>query len=187
MRCFVAIELPDTIRQNLADLQARLRALDRSVRWTRPEHLHLTLKFLGEVPDAQVIDICSCVTDAVADATAIRLHIRGTGCFPPYGAVRILWAGIDGPPAELIACHQACETALELLGYPREQRAFNPHLTIGRARNPRGARDVRGPIEQVREFDAGTFLAVQLVVFQSVLGRSGPAYTPLARVPLRTG
>ncbi len=181
MRCFVAIELPTKVREALADLQTRLSSLDTAIRWTRPEQIHLTLKFLGEVPDAQVPEVCSTAIQVARDVPPIRLEVRGAGCFPPRGPARVVWAGIIGPPSELAACHSHCERAFAELGYPPEDRAFRPHLTIGRSRDQRGARDARTVIEALADFESGDFTATEMIVFQSVLGSSGPTYTPLTR------
>lgn len=184
MRCFVAIELPDSIRSRLADLQTQLQTLGRAVRWTRPEHIHLTLKFLGEIADTRVPEVCAAVQAVASTLSPIHLSVRGAGCFPPSGPARILWAGVQGPPAELVACHQTCERALAQLGFAPENRAFRPHLTIARSRDRTGARGVRQIVEQFGDHELGTFTASELVVFQSVLGRSGPTYTALARAEL---
>jgi 2'-5' RNA ligase len=180
MRCFVAIELPAPIRASLADLQARL-GLERVIRWTRTEQIHLTLKFLGEVPDGQVPEICSTALAITAEIPPIRLEVCGAGCFPPRGPARVVWAGIAGPPPELVACHRACEQAFAELGFPPEDREFRPHLTIGRSRDQRGTRDARSAVEGLSSFAAGSFTATEMIVFQSVLSRSGATYTPLAR------
>jgi len=182
MRCFVAIELPVEVRKRLAELQARLADLDRVVRWTRSEQMHLTLKFLGEVPDSQVPQICSAAITAVAGLQTAHLEICGAGCFPPRGPARVVWVGVRMPCPELSACHQACERAFAAMGYPPEKRPFRPHLTIGRTRDSRGApREARAVLEAFADFSAGSFEARELVVFQSVLSSSGATHTPLAR------
>lgn len=187
MRCFVAIELPANIREELADLQAQLRDLDRYVRWVRSDQIHLTLKFLGEVPDRQVPEVCAAVAKTAARLPAIPFEIRGAGCFPSHGPGRIVWAGVLGPPEELVACHAACEQVLADLGYPPEDRDFRPHLTIGRAREQRGSREIRNLLNGVGNFHCPPFIAKELTVFQSVLGREGPTYTVLSRAGLRGG
>ena len=183
MRCFVAIELPSHIRQSLAALQVRLGGMGGEIRWTRSEQIHLTLQFLGEVADAQVPQVCQTLETATRSLRAIPLDIRGTGCFPPSGPVRVVWAGISGPRAELTSCHAACEHALADLGYAPETRAFRPHLTLGRSRDPRGARAVRAAVAQAGDFACTPFIAHELVLMQSVLAPSGAVHTPLAHYP----
>ncbi|MBI4581688.1 MAG: RNA 2',3'-cyclic phosphodiesterase [Planctomycetes bacterium] len=184
MRCFIAIELPTGVRDRLVALQTSLRELDSQIRWTRPEHVHVTLKFLGDVPDTQVTDICRTAIETAARLPPIGVEVAGAGCFPPGGPVRIVWVGVIGPSPELTACHAACEEAFARLGYLPETRPFRPHLTIGRSRDPKGARQVRETVAANGDFRCGRFTATELAVIQSVLGRSGPTYTRLARAPL---
>lgn len=186
MRCFVAIELPSHVREQLAELQARLQQMDRFVRWVQPGQLHLTLKFLGEVPDPQVPKVCAAVAKTAARLEPIPFEISGVGCFPPHGPARIVWAGVKGPPAELVACHTACERILADLGYPPEDRDFHPHLTIGRSREQRGAREIRNMLNGVIGFRCEPFIAEELTVFQSVLDRNGPTYIPISHARLRS-
>jgi RNA 2',3'-cyclic 3'-phosphodiesterase len=186
MRCFVAIELPAEVRKQLAELQGRLNAMDSFVRWIRPEQIHLTLKFLGEVPDRQVPEVCSAVVETAARLDPMPIEVAGTGYFPRGGPARVVWAGVVGPSSELIACQAACERVLAELGYPPEDRDFRPHLTIGRSREPNGAREVRGVLAAAGEFRCRPFIASELVIFQSVLGRAGPTYTALARAKLNS-
>ena len=187
MRCFVAIELPTRVREQLADLQARLQELDRFVRWTRPEQIHLTLKFLGEVPDGQVPDICSALIEAAAHLQPPTINVRDVSCFPGNNRARarVVWAGVAGPPPELVACYETLERAFADLGYPPEKRAFKPHLTIGRSRQPEGAREIRSLLSPAQNFRCEPFVATELTLFQSVLGHHGPTYTVLTHATFR--
>ncbi len=184
MRCFLAIELPDAVRQRLAALQTQLRELDRAVRWTRPEQIHLTLKFLGDVPDPQIARVCEVVRTTLAARGCFELEVQGVGCFPPQGPPRIVWAGLAGPPAELVSMYESFEVAFGELGYPPEGRAFRPHLTLGRTRDRSPVHAVRPALHGLVSFSAGAFTVRQLVLFESVLGRGGATHTPLMRAEL---
>src|SRR5688572_29981041 len=116
MRCFIAIELPPSVRERLAELQERLSPLGRAVRWTRPEQIHLTLNFLGEVPDAQVAGMCELTQQVMLGYEPFELAIGGVGFFPPRGPARVLWAGIVEPPSKLLELQRALEEALGILG-----------------------------------------------------------------------
>jgi 2'-5' RNA ligase len=186
MRCFLAIELPEAVRQGLAQLQDRLGPQVGGVAWTRSEQIHLTLKFLGEVPDADVPKAIEAATAVAGRYGPFELTVAGAGCFPPSGQARVLWVAIQ-PPPELLACQQECEQAFESLGIPPENRSFHPHLTLGRVKDFHAGRSARAAIEQVADFEAGRFTARQLVFFQSVLQRTGPIHTALARLPLAGG
>lgn len=183
MRCFLAIELPKQIRSRLATLQDRLRLQTRGVRWTPTEQIHLTLKFLGEVPDGEVAAVCQRAAAVAARFQPLDLEVRGAGCFPPGGAVRIVWAGLADPSKALPDCQQACEDACAELGFKPENRAFQPHLTIGRVRNATDSRRIREVVAGEASFAAGRFTAAELVCFQSVLRPTGPTYTILSQAP----
>jgi RNA 2',3'-cyclic 3'-phosphodiesterase len=185
MRCFVAVELPAHVRHRLADLQSRMADLGRAVRWTRPESIHLTLKFLGEVPDAQVSRICTTAREIAAKYPVCDLELAGTGCFPPRGPVRVVWIGISQPPPPLLECQRDCESAYATLGFEPENRPYSPHLTIGRVNDPAAANRIRSGLQQFESFSAGRFTADGLTVFQSQLRPAGSIYTPLARAPFK--
>lgn len=183
MRCFVAIELPPQVHDRLADLQNRLGTVGRAVRWTRVDQIHLTVKFLGDVPDDQVPAVCAAAKEVARRFDPFPLDVRGAGCFPPAGQARIVWAGIAEAPQPLADCQEACEQAYAALGFKPEGRRFHPHLTIGRVRDARASRDIRAAVEKEAAFPAGTFTAGELTVFQSVLRPTGPTYTVIARAP----
>lgn len=184
MRCFVAIELPEEVRRELRALQSKLSPLEPVVRWTDVETLHLTVKFLGETPDAQLPDVCEALAATAARFEPFELEIGGTGCFPPDGTPRIVWAGVSDPPKPLLECVAGCEGVFAELGFPPESRAYRPHMTIGRVREGTGAGRVRMAVRAQTGFTAGRFLVTELIVFQSILGSGGAKHIPIARVPL---
>ena len=184
MRIFLAIELPSGVRGQIAALQERLRSRVSGVRWTRADQIHLTVKFLGEVADADLSAVCDVAARMAAPNKSFELRMAGTGCFPPRGPVRIVWTGIPDPPAELMQCQRNCEEAFARLGFKPEGRDYHPHLTIGRVNDARIGRQVRIAVEQETAFAADSFDVPELVLFQSVLALSGPTYTVIARFPL---
>ncbi|NLX13454.1 MAG: RNA 2',3'-cyclic phosphodiesterase [Phycisphaerales bacterium] len=184
MRCFVAIELPEEIRKRLLELQSRFGKLDRFVRWVHPDQIHLTVKFLGEVPDRQVSAVCAAAKAAAAASRPFEVEISGTGCFPDHGPVRVLWAGIPELPPPLLTVQQAMEKHCVELGFPRETRAFRPHLTLGRTREGASASMVRTALEREAGFVVGRFDVEALTVFQSVLQPAGATYSILAHARL---
>lgn len=186
MRCFVAIELPDDVRECLAGLQGQMAGLGRGVRWTRPESIHLTVKFLGEVPDAQVAEVCEAARRIAAKYPAFDLAVAGAGCFPPRGPARVIWAGVSQLPQPLIDCQRECEDTYAGMGFEKENRAYKPHLTVGRVNDPGLSIRIRETLRQFESFSGGSFTASELVVFQSELQRGGAVYTPLARAPFGT-
>ena len=184
MRCFLAIELPDRIKQQLATLQQTLQAQTTGIRWVRSEQIHLTVKFLGEVADGLVPQVGQVIADVVSRHASFDLHVKNVGCFPSRGSARVAWVGLGDLPQTLVDLHKETETALTDLGFARENRPFKPHLTIGRINDPRTGYDIRRHIERRKDFEAGSFPVSELVLFQSVLQRTGPIHTPIARCPL---
>jgi 2'-5' RNA ligase len=183
MRCFVAIELPEEVHKRLDELQEKLNRFGRRVRWGNPYQIHLTMKFLGEVPDEQVPDICETAKTIANAHASFELKVEGIGSFPPRGSVRVIWAGLKEIPQELVDCHKDCEEEFARLGFDKENRAFRPHLTLGRVKDRSVSRDVREVLEEYRDFVCGEFTANGLTVFQSILKREGPTYVPLAHAP----
>ena len=184
MRCFLAIELPPDVRARLAALQERFATLNREVRWTRVDQIHLTIKFLGEVPDPDVPRVCEIASQVARQHSPFELEVKGTGCFPPRGPARVVWAGLAELPPPLVEYHKAIEAACAEMSIKPEDRPFHPHLTIGRVRDQRGAHQVRRGVDQESSFQGGRFAVNELVLFQSILSPSGPTYIPLVRTPL---
>jgi len=183
MRCFLAIELPSAIRDRLRALQEQFDSLGRAVRWTKVDQIHLTLKFLGEVPDNNVPALCEAAKNIASCFEPFDLEISDTGCFPPHGQARIVWAGIPNPPQTLIDCHKKCEQTYADLGFKKENRAFKPHLTIGRVKDFSASRQIRAVVHSAQVFNAGNFTVKELIMFQSILKPQGPTYIPLTHAP----
>src|SRR5688500_8973137 len=134
MRLFLAIELSPDLRIHLTKLQDAIRTLTPNLSFTRPENLHLTLKFLGEVPDPAV----PALTDALSSIPPIGefpLTTTGIVCFPDRGRIRVISADLH-PNLTLLQLHQQIDAVTESKGFPREQRAYHPHITLARARMP---------------------------------------------------
>ena len=195
IRTFIAVELPDEVRAYLAGCQARLAEAGGNVKWTRPEQVHLTLAFLGNVRVEDVPALVEAVRTAVAPFGPVGLRATGTGQFPPGGAPRVAWVGVEVQAGDLAGLQQAVAEAAGPFAEKHEDRRFHPHLTLGRVRfdRGRGRRSGGGPgdlrsLGQAIAETAGQvgpeFDADEIVVFQSDLSRDGPAHTPLARLPL---
>ncbi|MBM2827356.1 MAG: ligT [Dehalococcoidia bacterium] len=135
MRVFVAIELPQEVREGLAQVQDKLRSqIDEGVRWVDPWGVHLTLKFLGDVAPEKVTPIVQALTDVSNRNASFEVSIEQLGAFPSAVRPRVLWVGIGGDLSELIKLQGMVEDALAPLGFPPEGRGFSPHLTVGRVR-----------------------------------------------------
>ena len=186
MRCFVAIDLPAAVRAALDAAQQRLRAAapGADVRWVDPAGMHLTLKFLGAVPDEQVGAVGATVGGAVGHHASIPLVCAGLGVFPGPGRPRVFWAGLDGALAELGRLAAEVERATESLGFLREARPFRGHVTLGRARSARGVARIVKAIAAAGSPEFGAWTATEVVLFRSHLRPTGARYEAVARLPL---
>src|SRR6266699_1682394 len=153
MRVFIAVELPNEIRQSLADVQRALRSLTNSSRWVAPESIHITLKFLGEVPDQRIGDIHSAITGLTWKP--FNVTVRGVGFFPGTRSPRVLWAGMEAPTMQALA--EQLDARMERLGFEKEKRAFRAHITLARAKNSRIDSSLVSAAAQFEEHDFGAF------------------------------
>jgi 2'-5' RNA ligase len=182
IRSFVALELSDEVREQLAELLKRLRQTNAAVKWVEPENLHLTLKFLGEVPEEQIEAIVEALR-AIAQATApFPFTVKGVGGFPDLRRPRVLWVGVE-PTPPLMRLQQIVEQAMERLGFPPEERAYHPHITLGRVKAMAGLEKVRAVLSEYASVTFGSVPAKHLTLFRSDLSREGPTYTPIALLP----
>ncbi len=188
MRLFVALELDDKAKALLADYQQRLSSLDPLVRWVRPEQIHLTLKFLGEVPDTQVPEIAKAM-DVLADAAPFEFEIEGVGTFGGPSSPRVIWVGVRGPSSPVMSLQRACQDCLGLLGFAPEGRAFQPHLTLGRVKDFRVGRQITEAVERLQAQLSGHLAqtAEEVVLFESILQPQGAQYVAAHKVLLRKG
>jgi 2'-5' RNA ligase len=182
VRLFLAAELPVAVRQQLVEVRDALAGALRGWRWVRPEGIHLTLRFLGEVDEARELGARSAWRDAVASVPRFRVRLAGPGCFPGRGVARVLWVGIEETePGDALATLAArIERAARTLGWRAEARGFHPHLTL--ARRARGARTDEPPTAPAEVAAAGWVREV--ILFRSRLERGGASYTALDRFHL---
>jgi len=181
MRAFIAVEFDPAIRERLAEAATRLRAASSGVKWVGLEQMHLTLKFLGEVEESAVDEVAVVMAEAAAGVAPFEVRVAGLGAFPPHGAPRVVWAGLDDSAGHLKGLHVRLDSGVAELGVEREGRPFAAHLTLGRVKDPRASQGVRSAIERETAAEFGVQRVEELVLFQSVLSSSGPTYTPLRR------
>lgn len=189
IRSFVAVELGDDIKKRLAEIQRQLKATapSGSVRWVQPESIHVTLKFLGDVPQERIGAIAAALEQACAPVAALAFAVAGAGCFPNARRPNVVWIGVKDPTGRLAELQRAVERALNPLGYPPEDRPFKPHLTLGRANRSASGADLRKLGELVSGLNVGVLGQVQvaeIVLMRSDLSLAGARYTPLAHIPL---
>lgn len=176
MRLFVALNLPEPVRRAVWETAATIRGLGLPVKWVRPEGIHLTLKFLGEVEDAREHELRGALSRASRGARTLPLVMGGFGVFPDPSRPRVLWIGIEPDPAlELLQHH--VESEFGLLGFPPEGRPFRPHLTLGRAAKDARPRDFGGLDGALGRLDfQETVLVGSIELMRSVSGGDGMVY-----------
>lgn len=185
IRSFVAIELPDEVKTALADLQSNLKAQTppKVVRWARPESIHLTLQFLGDVAPGQVESIGHALQEVGADQAPFTFQLRDLGVFPNPRRMRVVWVGVEESSGGLASLQKRISQALKPLGFEPEKRPFSPHITLGRADRRAGQRDLAQVGEQIVSSQVGTVGQVHvdhITLMKSDLKPSGAVYTPLA-------
>ncbi len=179
MRLFVAIDLPEAICEGIAQLMTRLKPVSPGLRWAHPGGIHLTLKFIGEIAEQRLAGIRRAL-DEVRGMHPAEIKVAGAGFFPNDKHARVFWLGVEANPA-LGELAEAIESKLDVLGVRREERAFHPHLTLGRFREPENPLRLKEAMASGGAIDLGSFRAHEFYLFQSHLSAKGAEYTKLER------
>lgn len=196
IRAFLAVEVPSSLREALGQVQAEAknrisRELSPAMRlqWVRPAAIHLTLKFLGDIPESQVDELKSAVGGALRSVAPFAIDVAGLGAFPDLRAPRVLWVGLSGGDSPTTGLpHLAATVAHSVIafGYPPESRPFNPHLTLARIKE--GSKEVGRLLARIGWLDGvaqlGRLDVRSVALMRSDLKPSGSVYTRLWEVPL---
>lgn len=181
-RVFVAVEIPDAVKERVAEYARELRAVvpDVHASWDRPEKYHLTLKFLGGVEPERVNALQRAATNAASGARPFEISVGGAGVFPPRGAPRVLWLGLHDETGGLEELHRRIEDECARENFPREVRSFHAHLTLARLRAPHGTREL-AETHSSSQFASEPFGVSMVSVIRSELSAGGSRYTTLSR------
>lgn len=185
MRVFVAIGIPETIKAGIATVRSRLKETGVDAAWSRPEGLHLTLKFLGEVSAEAVPEILQALAVASSNTGRFRLGGDGVGTFPNPASARVVWIGITGDVGKLVALQATVEKAMVGLEMARDYRPYTPHLTLGRIRHIRKRDPWLKGLEGVKDFKIPRFDVTAISLISSEFGPRGAVYRELGRVALK--
>jgi 2'-5' RNA ligase len=188
-RLFIAIELPPVVLSQLSQIQETLKkhAPPKTVRWVNPEGIHLTLKFLGDVPVIKRGSLEKALANAVEGHAPFKLAAGGLGCFPNSRRPRVAWVGIHDNTEALLALRNAVEASIAPLGYPTENRPFNPHLTLGRVRREARRNDAQQLGELIGSIptpEPQRWPVTGVSLIRSELKPTGAVYTSLYHAPL---
>jgi len=184
VRTFIAIELEPALRRPLLALLREVFPRHRDVRWCSENQLHVTLKFLGEIREDQLPQVCDAATAASAQVPPFSMRIKGLGCFPNPHSARVLWCGVEDLTQSCRRWVELADPLFAQLGFPPENRAFTPHITLGRSRAPGGGRVLSEMLETAPPPETESMTVRQVVVFESRLLPTGAQYTPRATLPL---
>jgi RNA 2',3'-cyclic 3'-phosphodiesterase len=184
IRAFLAIELPTDIINEIHVIQSRLRKLlPGTVRWVRPEGIHLTLKFFGDVSENDIVKIKGDMEDQVRGAEPFALDVETLGVFPDLNRPRVIWLGMGGDVERLIRFQKSMDQKLHESGFEKENRSFQPHLTLARIKDPKSVIGLAKIVEKMDKDSAGHFDAMGLTLFRSQLTPGGAVYSKLAWFP----
>ncbi len=185
-RVFIALTIPDVQRSRLGRLQGLVAPDLPGTNWVEPPLFHVTLAFLGDIPDVDLAPLCRAVADSTAGHRRFTLNLQGLGAFPDPTRPRVIWVGVAGPGLDALADLRAdVVDAVAGAGYPPDDDRFSPHLTLGRLKSRRGAEvDMTPLVAHYRTWSAGNFEVAAVVTFASTLAPEGPTYMALANAPL---
>ena len=190
-RLFIALPLSDGVRNNLQKVQEELGESLSGFRWLRPEGMHLTLRFIGEVGLEDVSDVCRLAEEAVEEVEPFGFELRGLGAFPAPQRPKVLWVGVSGEVDPLHTMAVRLEEAVRQLGLRPEPKPFRPHITIARAATGRSPGSGRGAqasvetlVEQWQRRQHGKVFVREVVTYRSNLRGDGPQYERLATAHL---
>lgn len=188
MRCFIAIDIDEPTRTALRHLQQELAAkLDikrGDVKWVEPDNIHLTLKFLGEIKDKQVLEVCELTERVAAGHTGFDIDIEKVGCFGGRTA-KVVWVGAGAGGEKLAELQNDLELHLAEAGFAEDNRPFTAHLTVCRVRNPKAGVKLAELLAAYKDFRLGVISADSVCVYQSQLTAEGPVYTLLGNYNLQ--
>jgi 2'-5' RNA ligase len=188
-RAFVAVLLDEQTRRAVSAQIERLRPLSKVVAWVPPQNLHLTLRFLGDQSEEQLVDVVPAIEEAASGVPAFRLGLKGLGAYPGIDRPRTLWVGVSGGVQDVQRLQARVAEALERRGVPIEARAWQAHVTIGRVTDEKRGRregmpELRSAVMRGATAPFGSMPVASIALMRSDLFTSGARYTGIASAPL---
>lgn len=185
LRLFLAVEVPETHRRSIDKALRPLRTAIPDAKWTARDSWHVTLKFLGEVPDDRLEEVFRIATESVRDSSNVKSRLTGLGVFPSQRRARVIWIGLEDSDHLLEHLAARMESMFQSGGFRAEGRKLQPHLTVCRLRTPMDLTEIVEAFEEER-LEGSTFEISRAVLFRSRLSRSGAAYEALKSLELES-
>jgi 2'-5' RNA ligase len=185
MRAFIAIAFPEELRGRVRKFQERVEMTDADITFVGPSELHYNIKFLGEINEAQANAVKAVLGEVAGQFTAFKLHAAGFGAFPSNQYARVVWIGAKEGSQHLKAIAELLDLKLSELGFKKEERPFEPHLTIGRVKSARNKPELQIALRELQNEDIGSFDVTAITLFESKLSPQGPVYGPLFTANLK--
>ena len=180
IRTFIAIELPEEIIYTIGKVQEEIKSHGFKIRWVRPGNIHLTLKFLGNIKEADTEKVGRAISESVKGYRPISLVVKGIGVFPGIKRPRVIWLGISEQFDLLTGLQKTLDEKLEAIGFPKEKRPFRGHLTMGRIKDKIDPKRLHGVLKEFAQFESEHFFAHRIILYKSELKPKGAVYTKLA-------
>lgn len=184
IRTFIAIELPEKIGSAISKVQEGIRSYGFKIRWVRPENIHLTLKFLGNIKETDTKKVGKTIFESVKGYKPISLKAKGIGVFPGIKKPRVVWTGISDQLNLLTELQKTLDEKLEEIGFPKEKRPFRGHLTLGRVKAKIDPKRLSDALKEFAKFESESFSADRVILYKSELKPKGAVYTKLANLLL---
>lgn len=182
IRSFIACPLPENVIESLSAIQEELKKKRFSVRWVNPENIHLTIKFLGDIQQDRVSDLSGCLNETAMQFRQFPVSLKGLGVFPTIRRPGVIWAGIGGNVEGLMEMQKQVEAVLAEMGFPKEEKKFKAHLTLGRIKERIDPKALLKAFEECEALDAQQdFLLDRLVLYRSRLTPGGAIYSQLSQ------
>jgi 2'-5' RNA ligase len=185
IRAFVALKLTEKIISSIKKIQDDLKLYGFPVRWVRPEKMHLTMKFFGEISESDINNIKAAMNNCAGSYAPLSLSAKGLGIFPGISRPRIIWTGISGEASRLFDLRNALEKRFEEIRFKKEERPFKGHLTLGRFRERADSGKLVEALKKFQSFESEIFVAGGISLYKSDLRPEGPEYTELLSVSFK--
>ncbi|HEA47091.1 MAG TPA: RNA 2',3'-cyclic phosphodiesterase, partial [bacterium] len=184
-RTFIAIKLTPEIASNISKLQEELKRTGAQVKWVKPENIHLTLKFLGQITSEELEKVKLTTRETLKPFKSFEISVSGLGAFPKINYPRVIWVGVDKGKEELKKIALSIEKNLARISFAKEKRPFSPHLTIGRVKSSRGRERLIEILTGNKISNLGNIRVTKISLVKSELTPQGPVYTSLEEIDLR--